>query len=92
MSFCRLGRILTGKKLQRLQKVRIWAFGSLLHQIRSLQEVLELKQNFQKKKVITGKTPFFAKDPFLLTILIILTLASDMAVLYGNHTFSSLKA
>ena len=34
-------RILTGKKhrqikLQRLQKVRIWAFGPLVHQINSL--------------------------------------------------------
>ena len=34
-------RILTGKKyrqikLQRLQKVRIWAFGSLVHQINYL--------------------------------------------------------
>ena len=34
-------RILTGKKhrqikLQRLQKVRVWAFGLLVHQINSL--------------------------------------------------------
>ena len=62
-------RILTGKKyrqikLQRLQKVRIWAFGSLVHQINSLQEVLKLKQNFQKNKVVTGKTPFFVIGPF----------------------------
>ena len=47
-------RILTGKKyrqvkLQRLQKVRIWTFGSLVHQINYLEEVLKLKQNFQKK-------------------------------------------
>ena len=44
-------RILTGKKhrqikLQRLQKVQIWAFGSLVYQIKSLLEVLKLKQNF----------------------------------------------
>ena len=46
-------RILTGKKhpkikLQRLRKIRIWTFGSLLHQINSFQEVLELEQIFQK--------------------------------------------
>ena len=57
-------RILTGKKqrqvkLQRLQKVRIWAFGSLVHQINSLEEVLKLKQHFRKNKVVTGTTPFF---------------------------------
>ena len=61
-------RILTGKKhgqikLQRLLKVRIWAFG-LLHQIKSLLEVLKLKQNFQKNKLGTGKTPFFVLGPF----------------------------
>ena len=36
-----VSRILTGKKhrqtkLQRLQKVRIWAFGSLVHQVNFL--------------------------------------------------------
>ena len=46
-------RILTGKKhpqikLQRLQKVGIWAFGSLVHQINSSWKVLKLKQNFQQ--------------------------------------------
>ena len=51
----------TGKKhrqikLKRLQKVQIWAFGQLVQQINSLQEVLRLKQNFQKNKVVTGKT------------------------------------
>ena len=62
-------RILTGKKhcqikLQRLQKVGIWAFGSLVHQINSLKEVLKLKQNLQKNKVVTGKIPFFVIGPF----------------------------
>ena len=62
-------RILTGKKhrqikLQRLQKLRIWAFESLVHQINSLWEVLKLKQNFQKNKVVNGKTPFFVIGPF----------------------------
>ena len=46
-------RILTRKKhpkikLQRLQKIWIWTFGSLVHQINSFQEVLELEQIFQK--------------------------------------------
>ena len=55
-------RILTGKKhqrikLKRLQKVRIWAFGSLVHQIK-------LKQIFQKHVLATGKTPFFVVGPF----------------------------
>ena len=62
-------RILTGKKhrqikLQRLQKVGIWVFGSLVHRINSLKEVLKLKQNFQKNEVVTGKTPFFVIGPF----------------------------
>ena len=47
--------ILTGKKhhqikLQRLQKVKIWAFGLLEEQINSLQEALKLKQIFKKIK------------------------------------------
>ena len=62
-------RILTGKKhrqikLQHLQKVGIWAFGSLIHQINSLWQVLKLKQNFEKNKVVFGKTPFFVIGPF----------------------------
>ena len=51
-------------KLQRLQKVQIWAFGLLVQQINSLQEVLKLTQNFQENKVVTGKTPFFVIGPF----------------------------
>ena len=50
---------MTGKKhrqikLQPLQKVQIWAFESLVHQINSLYEVLKLKQNFQKDKEVIG--------------------------------------
>ena len=61
-------RILTEKKhrqmeLQCLQKVQIWAFGLLVQQINSLYEVLKLKQNFQKNKVVTGKTLFFLIGP-----------------------------
>ena len=62
-------KILTGKehpkiKLQPLRKIRIWTFGSLLNQINSIQEVLELEQIFQKNKAVTGKTPLFVVGPF----------------------------
>ena len=62
-------RIFTGKKhpkikLQRLRKIRILTFGSLVHQINSFQEVLKLEQIFQKNKVVTGKTPLFVIGPF----------------------------
>ena len=60
--------ILAGKKhpkikLQRLRKILILTFGSLVHQINSFQEVLELEQIFQKK-VVTGKTPLIEIGPF----------------------------
>ena len=51
-------------KLQRFQKIRIWTFVSLVHQINSFEEVLKLKQIFQKDKVVTGKTPRFMIGPF----------------------------
>ena len=51
-------------KLQRLQKVQMWAFGLLVQQFNSLQEVLKLKQNFQKNKAVTGKTLFFVIGSF----------------------------
>ena len=62
-------RILTGKKhpkikLQRLRKIRIWTFGSLVHQINSFQEVLKLKQIFRKNKAVIGKTPLFVIGQF----------------------------
>ena len=88
-------RILKGKKhakinLQRLRKIRIWTFGSLVHQINSYIEVLKLQQIFQKNKAVTGKTPLFVKGPFVVAILFVLTLASDRAVLNVNHPFSIL--
>ena len=49
-------------KLQCFQKVQIWAFGLLVEQIKS--EVLKLKQNFQKNKLVTGKALFFVMGPF----------------------------
>ena len=39
----------------------MWAFGLFVQQINSLQKVLKLKQNLQKSKADTGKTPFFVK-------------------------------
>ena len=51
-------------KTPALTKSRIRAFGSLVHQINSLKEVLKLKQNLQKNKIVTGKTPFFVIGPF----------------------------
>ena len=62
-------RILAGKKhrqiiLQHLQKVRTWAFESLIHQINSIQENLKLKQNFQKNKIVAKKIPSFVISPF----------------------------
>ena len=77
-------------KFERLRKVRIWAFDSLVHQINPLEEVLKLKQNFPKNKVANGKTPFFVIGPFCTHHFICLTLASDMAVLYGDGAFSIL--
>ena len=64
-------RILTGKKhpkikLQRLRKIQILTFGSLVHQINSFQEVLKLEQIFQKNQVVTGKTPLFVIGPFCI--------------------------
>ena len=60
-------RILTGKnhpkiKLQRLLKIRIWTFESLVHQINSLK-VLKLEKFFQRNEVVTGKTPLFVMSP-----------------------------
>ena len=61
--------ILIGKKnpkmkFQRLGKIRIWTFASLVHQINSFQEVLKLETIFQKNKVVTGKDTFFVIGPF----------------------------
>ena len=62
-------RILIGKKhpkikLQHLRKIRIWTFGSLLHQVNSFQEVLKLKQIFEKSEAVIGKTPLFVIGQF----------------------------
>ena len=43
-----------------------------------------MKQNFLKNKVGTGKISFFVICTFCTTVLFVLKLAYDMAVLYGN--------
>ena len=57
---------------------------------RFIEEVLKLRQNFRKNKVITGKTPFFVTGLFCTSHSIFLTLASDRGALYGNVAFSIL--
>ena len=62
-------RILTGKKHHQMKlwcfrKVWMWTFGWLVYQINSLNEILKLKQNSQKNKVDTGKTPFSVISSF----------------------------
>ena len=58
------GKKLPKVKLQRLWEIRIWTFGSLVHQSNSFWEVLKLDQIFQKSKVVTRKTPVFVIGPF----------------------------
>ena len=57
-----------------------------------ITSIFLLKQGFQKRKVVNGKTTFFVFYVlhFLLLILFVLTVASDRAVLYGNIVFSIL--
>ena len=62
-----------------------------MHLIDSLEEVLNLKQNFQKSKVVTGKTSSFAIGPFCTTHSICLKLASGKAVLCGIIAVSILE-
>ena len=63
-------RILTRKKYPQkknsnaFQKVWIWTFRRLVHQLNSLYEVLNMKQNSGKNIVVTGKTPLFEIAPF----------------------------
>ena len=54
----------TRLKIQRLRKIGVWIFGSLLHRINSFKEILKLKQIFQKNKIVTGKTPLFVISSF----------------------------
>ena len=61
-------------KLQRLRKVWICTFGLLIHLINSFEESVTLKQNFQKNKVATGKTPAFVIGPFCTSHFICLSI------------------
>ena len=78
----------TSNKTQALTKVWIWTFGKLFfNQINYwLIRFLTLKLNFQKNKVITGKTEFFVTG--LFRVLFVLTFAFDKAVLHGNIVLS----
>ena len=49
-----------------------------------------MKQNFQENKVVTGQTPFFVTGSFWTTHCVSLTLNFDIAVVYGNVSFSIL--
>ena len=66
---------------EQFRKVLIWTFGWLVHQIDSIYEVPKLKQNFWKKKVVTGKTPFFVIGQFCTLHFICLNMDSDRALL-----------
>ena len=90
-------RILTGKKarqikLRRSQKVVIWAFGSLVHQINSLQKAHNLKQDFQKNKGVTGKTPFYVIGPFCTHHSICLNIGFWYGSFVSKWCVSSLSA
>ena len=75
-----------------MQKIVIWTIRSLVHQINCLLEVLKLKLNFPKNKVVTGKILFFVIGPISThqSICFNIALASYIAVLYGNDAFSIL--
>ena len=51
-------------KLQQFWKEWIWTFGWLVHQTNSVYKVSKLKQNFWKRKVVTGKTLLFVIGQF----------------------------
>ena len=52
-------------------------FESLVNQINSFQEVLELEQIFRKNEVVTGKSPLFVH--FVVIILFVLILAEQFS-------------
>ena len=88
-------RILTGKKhremkLQRLQKVQIWAFGLLVQKSTLYKRFLNWNKIFKKIKQLLAKIRFLRQVHFVVTILFVLTFASDMTIFYGNDAFSIL--
>ena len=62
----------------------------LVRQTNCLWEILKLKQNFQRNKVATRKTPFLVSEQFCTPNFICLTLNSGSTVLYGHVLFSVL--
>ena len=79
-------------KLQHIRKVWIWTFGSFLQQLNSLYEVLVMKQNCQKNKVVTHKNPFFVIVHFILPIIFVLALAFYSAVFIGKCCLFNLSS
>ena len=65
-------------------------FLALVHQINSLREALKLKQNFQKSKVVTGKSPFFVIGPSSNHHSICFNIGFWYGSLYRNDAFSIL--
>ena len=70
------------KKTQALTKSMNIGIWEIVYQINYLKEVPKMKTNFQKKKVVSGKTVFCDRFIFLLPILFV---AFDRTVLYGNN-------
>ena len=62
-----------------------WYNKSILH-----RRLLNWNKIFKKIKWLLSKLRSFWSVHFVITILFVLTLASDMAVLYGNYLFSVL--
>ena len=69
--------------LTKSMNMNIWAIGTLNQLI---IEVLILKLNFQKNKVVSVKCPFLLVAPWYSQF--VLTLAFGRAVLYGNVALS----
>ena len=87
-------RILTGKKdlqikLERLQIVRIWRYLGRGY-IESTLYKRFLNKISRKIKQLLAKLRSLGQVHFPLTFLFVLTLASDIVVLYGNDAFSIL--
>ena len=59
----------------------------MVYQINSIYKVLKLEQYFRKKKVVTGTTFSVLSD---FSVLFVLAMASDIAVLYRNVILSIL--
>ena len=65
-------------------------YSWLVQQINFLKDVLKLKQNFQKNRVVLAKLRSLWYIRFVRHILFALTKVSDGEVVYGNALFSIL--